>query len=173
MQKKAIPAICICMAIAFLLVQPVAAEWLEVGSDTIERDILALNYEYHKWTDLTTSDKLRYQWTTGVIACHFYIMNEDNYNRWASLQTAQMEVTRESLTSDTYEWTVPRDGETWYIVWYNPALLSTHLSATWWHYRFSIPFIPGFPWQAIAVGAILAIGLAMLRRARTVGRKPT
>jgi hypothetical protein len=119
---------------------PVArADWDLVSTGEHERDISGLGWLHQWWTGLDTDNKLRFDWTASPYGLDFYIFDDENYDLWSSGYSCTAQVIREGLISDDFDWRIPRNGETWHIVWYNDALFSTHLSCDYYKYEWVTP----------------------------------
>jgi hypothetical protein len=168
MTKKPI-LLLITLGLLFLLFPTVQANgyWFPMSlNQSINAPLFSLQY-YHIVRETQYSrEKFEFNWTSGIIAVNFYIFTGTDFENWEQGQPTTPYFTHDNMSADAYNFTPTGANQTWVFVWYNPSPTSTQLLGELDRYRWievDSP-IPGFPWEALLLGAISAITLTILVR---------
>ncbi len=153
----------------FVLIPPVAADgyWFPmVLNSSLNAPLFSLQY-YHKVVTTSNSrEKFELNWTSGAIDVNYHIFNEANFNNWSLGLPSAPYVSVENASTGFDMFITNGVNQTWVFVWYNPSLISTHLLGSYERYRWVEVngFLPGFPWEALLLGAISALTLSLIIR---------
>ncbi|MFX1565577.1 MAG: hypothetical protein ACFFCH_06265 [Promethearchaeota archaeon] len=151
----------------FILIPSVAADgyWYPmVLNSTLNAPLISLQYYHKVVTTQNSREKFELNWTSGLIAINYYIFTEANFNNWSLGLPSTTHASVEN-TSGAFDMFIANGvNQTWIFVWYNPSLTSTHLLGTYERYKWVEVdgFIPGFPFEAILIGAISALTLGLI-----------
>jgi hypothetical protein len=153
----------------FLLIPPVAADgyWYPmVLNGTLNAPLFSLQYYHKVVTTQNSREKFELNWTSGLIAINYYIFSEANFNNWSLGLPSATHVSAENISAGFDMFITNGVNQTWVFVWYNPSLISTQLLGRYERYKWVEVdgFIPGFPWEAILLGAISALTLSLIIR---------
>jgi hypothetical protein len=152
-----------------LLVPTVAADgyWYPmVLNGTLNAPLFSLQYYHKVVTTQNAREKFEYNWTSGVIAINYYIFTEANFLNWSLGLPSATHASVENITAGFDAFITNGVNQTWVFVWYNPSLASTQLLGRYERYKWVEVngFLPGFPWEAILLGAISALTLGLIVR---------
>ena len=157
------------LGLVFLLTPTVKADgyWFPmVLNSNINQPLFSLQFYHKVSTTQNAREKFEYNWTSGIVAINYYIFNEVNFANWSVGLPANPHVSVENITAGFDVFYTNGVNQTWIFVWFNPSVVSTHLLGTHERYRWVEVngFLPGFPLEAILIGAISAVALVLIVR---------
>jgi hypothetical protein len=153
----------------FLLIPTVAADgyWYPmVLNGSINQPLFSLQYYHTVKTTEHSQEKIEFNWTSGIVAINYYVFTRENFDNWSVGLPCSADVSSENITSGWDSFRTYVVNQTWVFVWFNPSLTSTQLVGRYERYRWVEVdgFIPGFPWDAILIGALSAVVLVLIMR---------
>jgi hypothetical protein len=169
MVRRTIPVLLV-LASLFLSVATTAADgtWMYYSQGALAYPLVSLAHYHAAFTVSHDRERYRLNWTTGLVAVNFHIMDQSNYDNWTLGRTWTGLVDHLNTTGEYFEWVTWDENQTFHFIWFNPSLLSTNLIG-----KYNIDQwieiegnIPGFPWQAILVGLLLPVALLLAIRRR-------
>jgi hypothetical protein len=165
LKRKILPCILVC-CLWTLTIAEVSANgyWMPTEFGTLLGPIPGLGHKHMQKTTAHSREEFEFNWTTGIVAVNFHIMNAINYENWTTGQPWTGLVNHLNITEKAFSWETYGANATYHFIWYNPSLIGTNIIGDWHRSRWIEveSDIPGFPIETIAIGLALAMGLGII-----------